>query len=393
MIEEKVLLWPVCRVGLGFLSQQAIAQQTTADCPRIQRGEITSSAIKRAESEIALPTTVIAHAELERTEAASAQDLDNLILSNFGDWVLTQNTDATGNPSTANLRRLGPQYTLALLNGRLVANYAFASSPVDLNSIPLSAIDRIEVLRDGASATNGAGAVAGVINFILRKDDQCAEVSPFDSKVQQGGGNSRNLNFIGGFGDIATPCYNVLVSASHETDRVLTAVERSFASTWGRPYLGLIKTSPRNDIANFNFTDSTGVSYGTVNSFRHNICDAATFAFMPIGSATQCPAKHRASFLFAARTSFRDRGETRAAPPPAGSPVNHRACRVRQRIAALGGGRARSGLPKWAPGLRWRQLPGPHQGPAWAGVASVGPRSSRQDVGGRLIIVDTAAKT
>ncbi len=295
MIEEKVLSWSLRRiyrggiaVGLGFLSQQAIAQQTTADGPTMQRVEITGSAIKRAESETALPITVITHADLERTGATSAQDLVNLIPSNFGGGVLAQNIGTTGNPSTANLRGLGSQYTLVLLNGRRVANYAFGSSPVDLNSIPLSAIDRIEVLRDGASAIYGADAVAGVINFILRKDFQGAEVSAFDSKVQQGGGNSRSFNFTGGFGDIATQRFNVLVSANHETDKVLTAVERSFASTGVRPDLGLIKSSPRNGIPNFNFTDSTGVRYGTVNPFRYKNCDAAAFALIPIGSATQC---------------------------------------------------------------------------------------------------------
>lgn len=275
-------------VGLGLLAQPAIAQQASPDAPVIQRVEITGSAIKRADSETALPITVITHADLERTGATTAQDLVNLIPSNFGGGVLAQNIGSTGNPSTANLRGLGSQYTLVLLNGRRVANYAFGNSPVDLNSIPLSAIDRIEVLRDGASAIYGADAVAGVINFILRKDYQGAEVSAYDSKVQQGGGNSRSFNLTTGFGDIATQRFNVLLSANHETDKALTALERPFASTGVRPDLGLIKSSPRNGIPNFNFTDSTGASYKTVNPFRYKNCDNAAFALIPIGSATQC---------------------------------------------------------------------------------------------------------
>ena len=70
------------------------------------------------------------------------------------------------------LRGLGYQPTLVLLNGRRIANYAFTASGVDLNSIPLSAIERVEVLKDGASAIYGSDAIAGVINFILRKDYQ-----------------------------------------------------------------------------------------------------------------------------------------------------------------------------------------------------------------------------
>ncbi|MDP1051691.1 TonB-dependent receptor plug domain-containing protein, partial [Klebsiella quasipneumoniae] len=79
-------------------------------------------------------------------------DLIQLIPSMFGGGVVALNVGSTGNASTAALRGLSAKYTLVLLNGRRVANYAFGNSPVDLNSIPLSAVERVEVLRDGASA-------------------------------------------------------------------------------------------------------------------------------------------------------------------------------------------------------------------------------------------------
>ncbi|WP_075794892.1 TonB-dependent receptor [Massilia putida] len=261
--------------------------QDTQQAP-IARVEITGSAIKRTESETALPITVLTHADLERTGATTAQDLVNLIPSNFGGGVLAQNVGSTGNPSTANLRGLGAQYTLVLLNGRRVANYAFGSNPVDLNSIPMSAIERVEVLRDGASAIYGADAVAGVINFILRKDYQGAELSAYDSKVQQKGGNTRSFNFTGGYGDLATQNFNVLLSANHEVDDALKSTQRSFAKTGVRPDLGLIKNSPRNGIPNFNFTDSNGNQYTNVNPYRYKNCDNAAFALIPIGSPTKC---------------------------------------------------------------------------------------------------------
>ena len=72
--------------------------------------------------------------------------------------------------AAASLRGLGAQRTLVLLNGRRLANTAFSGAAVDINSIPLSAIERVEVLTDGASAIYGTDAIAGVINFILRKD-------------------------------------------------------------------------------------------------------------------------------------------------------------------------------------------------------------------------------
>lgn len=276
--------------GVGLLALPAAAQDTTVStpAPAIQRVEVTGSAIKRTESETALPISVLTHADLERTGATTAQDLVSLIPSNFGGGVLAQNVGSTGNPSTANLRGLGPQYTLVLLNGRRVANYAFGSSPVDLNSIPLSAIERVEVLRDGASAIYGADAVAGVINFILKKDYQGAEVSAYDTKVQKGGGNTRSFNFTGGYGDLSTQGFNILLSANHENDEALKATQRDYASTGVRPDLGLIKNSPRNGIPNFNFTDSNGNHYTTVNPFRYKNCDNAAFALIPIGSPTTC---------------------------------------------------------------------------------------------------------
>ena len=121
-----------------------------------QRVEITGSSIKRVDSETALPVTVITRADIDRTGATTAQDLVALIPSVFGGLVVATNVGSTGNASSAALRGLSPKYTLVLLNGRRVANYAFGNSPVDLNSIPLSAIERVEVLRDGASAIYGA---------------------------------------------------------------------------------------------------------------------------------------------------------------------------------------------------------------------------------------------
>ena len=72
-----------------------------------------------------------------------------------------------------------------LLNGRRLANYAFEGSTVDLNSIPLAAIDRVEVLKDGASAIYGSDAIAGVINFILRRDFVGAELTAYGALTQQ----------------------------------------------------------------------------------------------------------------------------------------------------------------------------------------------------------------
>ncbi len=81
--------------------------------------------------------------------------------------------------SSANLRGLGDGSTLVLLNGRRVANYAANGGTVNLNFIPVAAIERIEVLKDGASAIYGADAMAGVVNFILRQQYSGAQLSAY----------------------------------------------------------------------------------------------------------------------------------------------------------------------------------------------------------------------
>ncbi|MFZ6754804.1 TonB-dependent receptor [Undibacterium sp. Dicai25W] len=288
MVEKKlsrlVRLLFVSGVAIGAMAQPALAQQTA---PEAQRVEITGSSIKRVESEGVLPVTVMKREDIERTGATTAQDLVNMIPGNFGGSVVANNVGATGAPSTANLRGIGSQYTLVLLNGRRLANYAIGSNPVDLNSIPLSAIEKIEVLRDGASAIYGADAIAGVINFILKKNYQGLEASFYGTKVDQGNGDTRSFNVLGGYGDLNVQGFNILLSANHETDDALKAKDRAFAATAVRPDLGINKASPRNGVPNFNFTDTLGNSYTGVNPYRYNGCNNPEFGLV-VRDAQSC---------------------------------------------------------------------------------------------------------
>jgi iron complex outermembrane receptor protein len=273
--------------GLTLATMLAQAQGT-------ERIEITGSSIKRLDTETALPVTVLNRADIERTGATSAQDLVALIPSSFGGTVVANNVGATGVPSTAGLRGLPAKYTLVLLNGRRVANYAFNNSPVDLNSIPLAAVERVEILRDGASAIYGADAVAGVINFILRRDFQGLEGSFQINSPQHPGGKSTTVSLTGGFGSVATQGFNVLISAFSERDDVLKAVDRPFAASAVVPSLGINKASPRNGVPNLNFTDTSGNGYGNkgnkgsplINPYRYNGCNNAEFALVVVDSTT-----------------------------------------------------------------------------------------------------------
>ncbi|MFZ6692867.1 TonB-dependent receptor [Undibacterium sp. SXout20W] len=284
ILSRSVRLMFIGGMAVGAVAQTASAQQAAAEPQRV---EITGSSIKRVETEGVLPVTVLKREDIERTGATTAQDLVNMIPGNFGGGVIANNVGATGAPSTANLRGIGSQYTLVLLNGRRLANYAIGSSPVDLNSIPLSAIERIEVLRDGASAVYGADAIAGVINFILKKNYQGLEASFYGTKSDQGHGDTRSYNILGGYGDLNVQGFNVLISANHEADAALKATDRAFASTAVRPDLGINKASPRNGVPNFNFTDTLGNSYTGVNPYRYNGCNNPAFGLV-VRDAKSC---------------------------------------------------------------------------------------------------------
>jgi iron complex outermembrane receptor protein len=269
-------------VSLGLLANPVFAQED------VQRVEITGSAIKRIAQEGALPVTVMKREDIERTGATTAADLVNLIPSNFGGSSVTQNVGATGVAATAGLRALPAKYTLVLVNGRRLSNYAFGNQPVDLNSIPLGAVERVEVLRDGASAIYGADAVAGVINFILKKNYQGLEASVYGTDVRDGGGNDKSYSITGGYGNMGEQGFNVMLSAQHEDQDALKAKDRSFANTAVRPDLGINKASPRNGVPNLNFTDSLGNSYTGVNPYRYNGCVNPEFALVQIGSPKNC---------------------------------------------------------------------------------------------------------
>src|SRR4051794_36203525 len=149
----------------------ALAQQ------QLEKVEITGSSIKRIEAETALPVQVITREQIERTGATTVEQLLNTVTAASSSGQLSAGAVSgatTGGISSVSLRGLNSQHTLVLLNGKRIAPYGIGftndSVSVDVNSIPLAAVERVEILKDGASAVYGSDAIAGVINFIMRKD-------------------------------------------------------------------------------------------------------------------------------------------------------------------------------------------------------------------------------
>jgi iron complex outermembrane receptor protein len=158
-------------VTLAMSAMSAFAQTTEAPVAEsMQKVEVTGSRIKRAAAEGALPVTVVTRAQLEDSGAVTiAEFIRTSTFSTTGQFR-PQSGSSAQSWSGANLRGLGSSRTLVLVDGRRVAKAPNVGDAADMNSIPMAAVERIEILTDGASAIYGSEAIGGVINIILRKD-------------------------------------------------------------------------------------------------------------------------------------------------------------------------------------------------------------------------------
>ncbi|WP_229258181.1 TonB-dependent receptor [Duganella margarita] len=216
----------------GILGQPASAQDAPLP-PPLARVEITGSAIKRIESETALPVQVITREEIDKVGVTTASEILARLSANVGSLTdgasISDGKDQRGFNS-ANLRGIGTSSTLVLLNGRRMANFASPGDDtgVDLNNIPAAAIARVEVLLDGASALYGTDAIGGVINFITRKDFQGVELNAYGLKTKEGGAGKRTATLTAGIGDVAKDGYNVFAVADFQRTDALSTSQRDF---------------------------------------------------------------------------------------------------------------------------------------------------------------------
>jgi iron complex outermembrane receptor protein len=230
-------------VLLGIASP-VLAQ--TADPRSTEKVIVTGSSIKRIQGEGSLPIQVFTREELQRRGIVTAEQfIMTLDANGNGLDNLASNSDVVagaqrGNNglSAANLRGQGANATLILLNGRRVAAYGLNGGIVDLNSIPMASIERIEVLKDGASSLYGTDAIGGVINFITRKDYTGVLVQAFGDKTEQGGGDIARGNFLAGFGNLTKDGFNIMFSLAHSENKALRGSERDFVNTF-QPDRGL----------------------------------------------------------------------------------------------------------------------------------------------------------
>ncbi len=229
---KKSLITKAALAALGLAAQGGAWGQETLD-----RVEVTGSSIKRIANEGALPVQTLSRADIERSGARNVEDLIQALpaMQGFQTSSASVNGDGPGGVQNASLHNIGASYTLVLLNGRRLAAYN-AGSAVNLSSIPLAAVERVEVLTDGASALYGSDAVAGVVNFILKKNQTELVLEAAASVPQKHGGRSSSLSLSKGFGDYPVDGYNLMLSFAHERQSELNAADRDFARSGVVPF-------------------------------------------------------------------------------------------------------------------------------------------------------------
>ncbi|WP_105167697.1 TonB-dependent receptor [Pseudoalteromonas sp. T1lg23B] len=268
MLNSKVSKAVRLAIAFGAASTAAFSANTFAaeGEEKVERIEVTGSAIKRTDLEGALPLDVIDASAIAKSGVTSVPDLIANLPAMQGFTAAGESVGGGGGGvQTASLRNLGSEYTLVLLNGRRMVS-SDSGGTIDLNSIPLAAIKRVEILKDGASALYGSDAIAGVVNFILKDDVQSTTISARYDKPKDT--SSSNFSITTGFGDLSVDGFNITAAYSRDEQDNLRSVDRDFAKTGfisfehsGQDLLAVAGSSsaiPGNAYVSYNTRDEDG---------------------------------------------------------------------------------------------------------------------------------------
>ena len=230
--QEKKCAYAV-KLALAMLSggmlMSAQAQDVKSESSeKIQKIEVTGSHIKRVDKEGTSPIQTLSAKDIAQSGATSVAELLRTIPA-LGSGSAFDAVDGgfSRGAATASLRGLGSSSTLILLNGRRMTPSAYAnpnqgqSTLYDINSIPLSMLERVEIFKDGASAVYGSDAIAGVINFITKSDYRGFEMNASVGANDDNKFKKKSVSGFAGFGNYAQDGYNITLSAEvSKRDRV-----------------------------------------------------------------------------------------------------------------------------------------------------------------------------
>ncbi|MEP7329010.1 MAG: TonB-dependent receptor [Betaproteobacteria bacterium] len=225
---------------------------------------VTGSNIKRVDSETAAPIETITREDIQKSGLQTISDVVRSITANNNGSVSSAFTNGfSAGGSGVSLRGLGPNNTLVLLNGRRMANYGLAddghASYPDLQQIPFDAVERIEVLKDGASAIYGSDAVAGVVNVILRQQFTGFTATASGGTNSNGNGTQYKGAMTAGFGDLTKDKYNVFLSIdAQKQDANPMNQGKDYIGTNNLTFMGLPDTRPGNPLSGYGTSSLLG---------------------------------------------------------------------------------------------------------------------------------------
>jgi iron complex outermembrane receptor protein len=240
----------ICGSAAMVAPQVVFAQQT------LQRVEVTGSSIRRADAETASPVQVISKDEIDQSGKATVGEyLQTLTADSQGSVPFTYGRGFSGaTASGISLRGLGANATLVLINGRRVAASVLADDAqrtfVDLNQIPMEAVERVEVLKDGASAIYGSDAVAGVVNIILKKNYVGTVIKATGGIAEEGDGSEGRVALTHGMGDIEKDGWNLLLNAELSKKNAIYYRDRAGRNAVGVSAISQFGFNPNSSASN-----------------------------------------------------------------------------------------------------------------------------------------------
>jgi len=216
----------------------------------IRGRSVTGSRFKQLDAHAFTPVKIITAAEIRLIGAQTMAELMRLLPEVSGNLISTAVSSGGNGSASVTLRGLPATNTLVLINGQRTARNGLNGSSVDLNSIPLAVVNRIEILKDSGSSLYGSDAIAGVVNVIMKKHFDGALVNAFYGMAAEGDNETRRYDFMGGF---HFDRLGLMVAASHYSQSGVFSRDRELSSTAdGRQREGVDRRSSATGNARIN---------------------------------------------------------------------------------------------------------------------------------------------
>jgi iron complex outermembrane recepter protein len=237
--------------GVAF-AQEATPAPADQEATTLDRIQVTGSRISRVEVETSQPIFSLNREEIQAQGLTSVGDVIQNLTANGSTLNTTQNNGGNGE-TRVSLRNLGSNRTLVLVNGRRWVGGTGLGGAVDLNTIPTAAVERIEVLKAGASSIYGSDAIAGVVNVILRNDYQGAEANVYLGQFDDGDGTKQSYDLTIGTTDER---FSAMFGAGYVKEEPVMAGDREISAV---PTFGTGVSFGSSTTPNGRFALCTGV--------------------------------------------------------------------------------------------------------------------------------------